>query len=344
MAMMIVRYREADRVRWGRLAGTAPARAGDVVTVEPIVSDATTTGALLAELESQRAVATTAATQIAATQLMSPVSTDARLVCQGLNYASHAAEAQQHVRRSNLIFAKASSSLTGPFSNVVRPAEVELLDYEVEIGLVMRRHICEATDITEENIGDVVAGVVLCNDVSARDVMFGASFLQWFQGKSYRTFCPAGPVLYWLSRSEVAETLEHLQIKLWLNGELRQSASSAQLIFKPAETLASLSQQLDLRRGDMLLTGTPGGVTAPASQKLVEILKVHLMADTIRRDELRVEMVKTRPFMQPGDIVTATLVDTLNNRPLGGQENTIAAAEPAQKARSAADSISRAAS
>ena len=172
--------------------------------------------------------------------------------------------------------------------------------------------------------------------------MFGASFLQWFQGKSYRTFCPAGPVLYWLERSEVRETLEHLQIQLWLNGELRQSASSAQLIFKPAETLASLSTQMDLRCGDMLLTGTPGGVTAPASPKLVEILKTHLMADAVRRDELRVEMAKFRPFMKPGDVVTANLVDTLRHQALGGQENTIASTPPAQVAKRGSAAVAKA--
>jgi 2-keto-4-pentenoate hydratase/2-oxohepta-3-ene-1,7-dioic acid hydratase in catechol pathway len=331
MAMLIVRYQDADRVRWGRLAGNAPARASDVVLVEPIISDAVTTGELLSELESPRSLATTAATQIPASRLLSPITSSAQLICQGLNYATHAAEAQQHTRRSNLIFAKASSSLTGPFAGIVRPPEVELLDYEVELGLVIRQDILTATDITAANIGDVVAGVVLCNDVSARDVMFGASFLQWFQGKSYRTFCPAGPVLYRLDRAEVRETLEHLQIQLWLNGELRQSASSAQLIFKPAETLTTLSAQIDLRRGDLLLTGTPGGVTSPASPELVEILKTHLMADAPRRDKLRVEMAKFRPFMKPGDVVTATLVDTLRNQPIGGQENRIMAPPAAQR-------------
>jgi 2-keto-4-pentenoate hydratase/2-oxohepta-3-ene-1,7-dioic acid hydratase in catechol pathway len=341
MAMLIVRYQEADRARWGRLAGNAPAHASDDLLVEPIVCDASTTRELLSELDSPRGLATTAATRIPASRLLSPVTSGAQLICQGLNYATHAAEAQQHIRRSNLIFAKASSSLTGPFASIVRPPEVELLDYEVEIGLVIRRDILEATDITDANIGDVVAAAVLCNDVSARDVMFGASFLQWFQGKSYRTFCPAGPVLYWLERTEVRETLEHLQIQLSLNGELRQSASSAQLIFKPAETLAALSTQIDLRRGDMLLTGTPGGVTAPASPKLVEILKTHLMADTVRRDELRVEMVKFRPFMKPGDVVTATLVDTLRDQQIGGQENRIA---PPNAAGRDSTTVARAAS
>jgi 2-keto-4-pentenoate hydratase/2-oxohepta-3-ene-1,7-dioic acid hydratase in catechol pathway len=329
MAMLIVRYQEADRVRWGRLAGNAPTHASDVVLVEPIICDAITTEGLLSELESRGCLATTAATKIPASRLLSPVTSGAQLICQGLNYETHAAEAQQHVRRSNLIFSKASSSLTGPFTSIVRPPEVELLDYEVEIGLVMRQDLLAATHVTDANVGDIVAAVVLCNDVSARDVMFGASFLQWFQGKSYRTFCPAGPVLYWLERDEVRETLEHLQIQLWLNGELRQSASSAQLIFKPAETLTSLSTQIDLRRGDMLLTGTPGGVTTPASPKLVEILKTHLMADTLRRDELRVEMAKFRPFMKPGDVVSSTLVDTLRHQSIGGQENRIATPQAA---------------
>jgi len=323
---MIVRYLDANQARWGRLTGEAPTRAGDLIALEPIVTHRETTAGLIEELDSRASVWTTASVHISASQLLSPITNDATLLCQGLNYAAHAAEAQHHVRKSNLIFSKASSSLTGPFSKIVRPPEVELLDYEVEIGVVLRADLRGPTDVTGANLGDVVAGVVLCDDVSARDIMFGATFMQWFQGKSYRTFCPCGPVLYLLDRAEVANTLANLQIKLWLNGELRQSASSAQLIFKPTETLAYITQGIDMKRGDVLLTGTPGGVTSPASPKLVEILKTHLMADTQRRDELRVEMAKLRPFMQPGDIVTATLFSALHDKSLGGQENMIEAA------------------
>jgi 2-keto-4-pentenoate hydratase/2-oxohepta-3-ene-1,7-dioic acid hydratase in catechol pathway len=250
-------------------------------------------------------------------------------VCQGLNYQEHAAEAQQATRRSNLIFAKASSSLSAPFGPIVRPSDVQLLDYEVEIGLVLRTALTAGAQVTDDNIGAYVAGVVLCNDVSARDTMFGASFLQWFHGKSYRTFCPAGPILYWLSPPEVAPTLKDLSVKLWLNGELRQSASSSQLIYKPAETFTHLARYLDLDPGDMLLTGTPGGVTTPASPKLVEILKTHLMADEARREALRTEMTKGRPFMKPGDVVRATLHDDLRRQPLGGQENSVVELEQA---------------
>jgi 2-keto-4-pentenoate hydratase/2-oxohepta-3-ene-1,7-dioic acid hydratase in catechol pathway len=343
MAVMIVRYLEANRARWGRLRGDAPTHAKDLVALEPIVTDQVSTGGLIAQLDSSATLATTAAVNISASQLLSPITTDASLLCQGLNYGAHAAEAQQHVRKSNLIFSKASSSLTGPFSGIIRPADVELLDYEVEIGVVLRTDLREPTEVSDANVGDFVAGVVLCDDVSARDTMFGATFLQWFQGKSYRTFCPAGPVLYLLDRTEVADTLANLEIKLSLNGELRQSASSAQLIFEPAETLAYISQSLDMKRGDVLLTGTPGGVTAPATPELVEILKTHLMADTQRRDELRAEMVKARPFMQPGDILTTTLFDRLHNKSLGGHENTIEAARSGRARTTVAGSARRAA-
>lgn len=325
MAMMIVRYRDEGQVRWGRLIGPAPAAADAALEVAQIDTDATTTADLIEAWECG-AIATAPASTvtIAARDLLSPVTSDASLLCQGLNYADHAAEAQHAARKQNLFFAKASSSITGAYDAIERPAEVELLDYEVEFGIVLRAPIGRDTVVSQAEIGALVAGVVLANDVSARDVMFGAAFFQWFQGKSYRTFCPMGPTLYLLDRSEVADVLANLEIKLWVNGELRQSATSSQLIFGPAETLAQLAGVLDLKRGDVVLTGTPGGVTAPATPKLVEILKTHLLNDTVRRDELRIEMVKARPFLRPGDVVTASLRDLRTGRDLGGLENRVA--------------------
>jgi len=162
--------------------------------------------------------------------------------------------------------------LTGPYSPIVRPTDVELLDYEVEIGLVLRTELTADAHVSNENIGHYVAGVVLCNDVSARDTMFGASFLQWFHGKSFRGFCPCGPVLILLDRDEVVPTLANLRIELSVNGEQRQAADTSQLIFPPGQTLTELSAWLDLKPGDLLLTGTPGGVTATASAGFVDAL------------------------------------------------------------------------
>ena len=233
----------------GQAAGSIPGRRRDsmgrtgresapsteeVASVLPLASDAKTTSDIISSLD-QADVRRGPRVEVSAEQLLSPVTTDAQIFAQGLNYVAHASEAQHANRKSNLIFTKASSALTGPYGDVVRPSEVQLLDYEVEFGLVLRKDLAEGQEVTDKTIGDAVAGVVLCNDVSARDTMFGATFMQWYRGKSYRTFCPTGPALWLLEPGEVRDTLQNLEIKLWVNGELRQSANSQQLIWKPAE-------------------------------------------------------------------------------------------------------------
>jgi 2-keto-4-pentenoate hydratase/2-oxohepta-3-ene-1,7-dioic acid hydratase in catechol pathway len=323
VALLIVRYLDQGVIRWGRLMSQAPSTAAAHIEVGPLRTNATTTASLITAFDAGELGEVEKPVSLKAVALLSPITSDATLVCQGLNYVSHAAEARHHERKQNLFFAKASSSLTGPFSNIERPQDVQLLDYEVEFAVVLRTNLGRGINVHDENLGDYAAGVVLCNDVSARDVMFGASFLQWYQGKSYRTFCPAGPVLYLLEKTETTNVLANLEIKLLVNGEIRQSASSSQLIFKPAETLTQLSRIVDLKVGDLLLTGTPGGVTAPASPKLIEILRTNLMADDVRRDALRVEMAAFRPFLKAGDVVTATLHDRAFHRSLGGLENHV---------------------
>jgi 2-keto-4-pentenoate hydratase/2-oxohepta-3-ene-1,7-dioic acid hydratase in catechol pathway len=321
MGRLLVRYRNTDAIRWGELEGHAPRQPNEIVSVLPLTVHADTTSDIISALD-QTHVRREPKIEVSADQLLSPVTNDAQIFAQGLNYVAHASEAQHANRKSNLIFTKASSAITGPYGDVVRPSEVQLLDYEVEFGLVLRRDIGEGQEVTDATIGDVVAGVVLCNDVSARDTMFGATFFQWYRGKSYRTFCPTGPALWLLERDEVRDTLRNLEIKLWVNGELRQSANSQQLIWKPAESLSYIASSIDMRCGDLLLTGTPGGVTAPATPRMVEILKTHLLADDLRRDELRTEMTTGRPFLQPGDLVTATLADS-RGLSLGGLANRI---------------------
>ncbi len=187
----------------------------------------------------------------------------------------------------------------------------------------MRRHLGAKDRIVDANIGEYVAGIVLVNDVSARDIQFGESLLQWFRGKSYRSFCPAGPVLWLLEPGEVAPALERLELRLHVNGELRQEATSRQLIWKPAETLNYVATILDMHAGDLLLTGTPGGVTSPVTPQMVEIIRTHLLADEARRDGLRVEMSKGRPFLRHGDVVTATLTELESGRCLGGLCNRV---------------------
>ena len=326
MSTLIVRYREGNAVRWGELVGESPRSPDEEVTVKPMPISAETTAVFLSRMDVETG-APGPDVSIRSSHLMSPVTPDASLVCQGLNYASHAQEARHADRKSNLLFAKAGSSITGPYDNIVRPAEAELLDYEVEFALVMRRRLGSGDRISRDNIGEYVAGVILCNDVSARDIQFGESLLQWFRGKSYRTFCPMGSALWLLEPAEVAPALDRLELRLSVNGEQRQEATSRQLIWKPVETLNYVATILDMRAGDLLLTGTPGGVTSPVTPKMVEIIRTHLLADEVRRDELRAEMTKGRPFLRHGDLVTATLTDLESGRCLGGLCNCVVDAE-----------------
>lgn len=327
MSHMIVRFGSDSGPRWGVLTSQAPRLPTDQVMIRLLDIDAATTGEFIGIVDAKPELLSAGpVTTVLASALLSPVTSDATLICQGLNYADHAAEAGHHERKANLIFAKASSSLSGPFDNIIRPADVELLDYEIEVGVVLRSPVKSGTFVTDQNIGNYVAGVTLCNDVSARDTMFGASFLQWFQGKSYRTFCPTGPILYLLEPAEVAVTLDNLEFQLTYNGQIRQSANTRQQVYKPAETLTQLAEIMDLKAGDMVLTGTPGGVIAQGTPKLMESLRVNLLNDVQRRADMRTEMKTLGAFLQPGETVSLTLRDVATARDLGGQHCMIAEA------------------
>src|SRR5262249_24283719 len=139
-------------------------------------------------------------------------------------------------------------------------------------------------------------------------------------------FCPTGPALYLLDEPEVAKTLANLEISLTYKEAVRQSANTSQLIYKPAETLTQVATIMDLRRGDTILTGTPGGVILQGTPKLIEIMRTQLLDDVRRRDEMRAEARQHAVFLRPGDSVSLSLRDLHANRDLGGQHCRVAAA------------------
>ena len=319
MARLLVRVNKEGRYQFGELLTAAPHKPDDMVQVR-LLSDAGTTAEFLGEFDQAVGAAKAGETlSIEARHLSSPVTGDASLICQGLNYSDHAQESGHHTRKANLFFAKASSSLSGPYDDIVRPEGVELLDYEAEIGIILRKEVTAGTKVDASNIGDYVAAVTLCNDVSARDMMFGASFLQWFQGKSYRTFCPTGPVLYWMERDEVSKILENLSFSLDYRQATRQSAKSADQVYKAPETLTQIATFMDLKAGDMILTGTPGGVLSQATPTLAKILATRLFDDVARRLELVAEAKLGDPHLQPEELLALRLHDDANDVDLGGQ-------------------------
>jgi len=254
--------------------------------------------------------------------LLSPVTPDVQIFCQGLNYLSHKEEGGIKTGKGqNLIFAKPPSSICGPGDDIIRPANCKLLDYEVELALVLKQDVPADTEITNGNLLDYVGGFTLANDVSARDLCFGAPMLQWFKGKGYRTFCPTGPILY-LMDSEEVDLLSNLRLTLSLNGEPRQDATTDQLIFKPAETLTELASFTDVMKGDMLLTGTPGGVILNGSPKVGLAIVMNFTNDKKRREKL-IKSQKGVRYLQPGDRLTLSLKTKDGSRHFGSQESTI---------------------
>lgn len=255
-------------------------------------------------------------------RLLAPVTPDIQIFCQGLNYASHREEGGLTATKGeNLIFAKPPSSICGPNDDIVRPIGCELLDYEIELALIVKQRITAGSTITIDNLGDYVGGITLANDVSARDMMFGAPMMQWFKGKGYRTFCPTGPVLYLLDPSEV-ELLGNLHLTLRLNDEVRQDATTDQLIHKPDETMTEIASFADIDPGDMLLTGTPGGVVLNATPRVGLALLMNFTDDRKRRSRL-VKTQRSVRYLEPGDRLELALTSRDGTLDLGRQINRV---------------------
>lgn len=203
---------------------------------------------------------------LAGLELLPPVTAPCQIICQGKNYLDHLLETgvKPQNKDYNLLFTKSDSSLAPAVGTIWRPEGVRLLDYELELGLVIRREISAPAEINDLNLHEYVAGLVMANDISARDVQIPER--QWFRGKSFRGFCPVGPYFYYMAKDDFARLYE-LQLHLSVGGQQRQKASTAQLMHRPPETLSLISRSFDLRAGDLLLTGTPGGVAMRVKPK-----------------------------------------------------------------------------
>jgi 2-keto-4-pentenoate hydratase/2-oxohepta-3-ene-1,7-dioic acid hydratase in catechol pathway len=182
---------------------------------------------------------------------MVPIDRPGKIVCVGLNYRDHAEEQGVELPKAPLFFAKYTTSLIGPGDAIVIPPVVEACDYEAELGVVIGTTV---KGVSVENALEAVAGYVVANDVSARDLQFSDG--QWTRGKSPDTFCPVGPLV---PAAEVADP-QALPIRAIVNGEVLQDSTTANMIFPVAEIISYASQTSTLESGDLILTGTPAGV------------------------------------------------------------------------------------
>jgi 2-keto-4-pentenoate hydratase/2-oxohepta-3-ene-1,7-dioic acid hydratase in catechol pathway len=220
-------------------------------TMARLLSDTSTLEALRRALERDPGAV---AQPIASLQLLAPVR-PAKIIAVGRNYREHAAEESAALPTAPLLFAKFPSSLVGDGATITWSSGLTAeVDYEAELAVVIGRR---ARNVPIDQALDHVLGYSCLNDVSARDLQVSDG--QWTRAKSLDTFCPMGP---WLVTADAVPDPGALRVRCRVNGEPRQDASTAELVHGVAELIAYCSRSFTLEPGDVIATGTPGGVGA----------------------------------------------------------------------------------
>jgi 2-keto-4-pentenoate hydratase/2-oxohepta-3-ene-1,7-dioic acid hydratase in catechol pathway len=183
----------------------------------------------------------------------SPIARPSKILCIGLNYAKHAKETGAAIPTEPILFMKSTTSLTGPFDNIIIPKNSEKTDWEVELGVVIGK---KASYVSEEEAMDYVAGYVLHNDVSERAFQLERGGT-WDKGKGCDSFAPLGP---WLVTKDEIQNPHRLRLWLSLNGKMMQDSNTDDLIFNIPQLISYSSQFMTLLPGDVISTGTPAGV------------------------------------------------------------------------------------
>jgi 2-keto-4-pentenoate hydratase/2-oxohepta-3-ene-1,7-dioic acid hydratase in catechol pathway len=182
-----------------------------------------------------------------------------KIICSGANYRAHVAEANLSLPEFPIYFPKYQNSLSAHNEEITPPAVTSQVDYEVELVVVIGK---QAKNVSQEDALDYVFGYTVGNDFSARDLQFRG--VQWLMGKAIDKFAPVGP--YLVTADEIPNP-QSLDLKLWVNGDLRQNSNTKNMIFPIAEMISDLSNVMTLEAGDVLFTGTPEGVIIGREQK-----------------------------------------------------------------------------
>jgi len=185
-------------------------------------------------------------------RLAPPILRPPKFLAVGLNYADHVAEAGLETPKLPTIFNKQSTCVAGPTDPVHMPRVASALDYEGELGFVVGRR---CRHVPREHAHAVIAGYLVVNDVSVRD--WQLRIPTWTMGKSFDTHGPIGP---WITTADEVGDPHALRVRTWVNGELRQDSSTKNLIFDCFAIVEHLSTAFTLEPGDVVATGTPGGV------------------------------------------------------------------------------------
>jgi acylpyruvate hydrolase len=185
-------------------------------------------------------------------RLLRPVLAPGAVVCVGLNYRTHILEMGRELPTDPTLFSKLPRAMTDPFADIALPRASSKIDYEAELGVVIGTG---GSDIAPEDAWDHVAGLTIVNDVTARD--FQRRTIQWFAGKTFQDSTPWGP---WIVTPDEIGDLTDRTLRLTVNDEERQRATLGDLVFDVPALVADLSRIVTLEPGDLIATGTPGGV------------------------------------------------------------------------------------
>ncbi len=256
--MRVASYRAGEETSWGVVIGDHVSDARQLNSAPHTVRE------LLDSSDQRRwldalADPTARTFALADVQLQAPLEPRHDLIALGLNYKTHVAETtgatkQAAPPKQPILFGKAASSVIGPDEEIrFDPKITQQVDWEVELAVVIGRR---GRDIAAARALDHIFGYTVANDVSARDLQF-LDGSQWYRGKSLDTFCPLGP---WIVTTDELGDARGLRLTLRVNGATKQDASTDDLIFAIPEIIASASSGRTLYPGDVILTGTPGGV------------------------------------------------------------------------------------
>ncbi|WP_445151284.1 fumarylacetoacetate hydrolase family protein [Baekduia sp. Peel2402] len=221
-------------------------------------------------------------------QLRTVVPRPDKVICVGLNYREHVAESLNDEPDYPVLFTKWASTLTGPDDHVVLPSESTMIDYEGELVVVIGKR---ARRVAKDEALQHVAGYAVANDLSMRD--FQRKSHQWLQGKAWDASTPVGPFL--VTPDDVPDP-QQLRLKTIVNGETVQDATTDLMIFDVATLVATISEFATLEPGDLILTGTPGGVgvrrdppllLGPGDVVAVEVDGVGRIENTMTQDTTR---------------------------------------------------------
>jgi len=248
--MRFVRYTHHGPPEWGVEENGTVYRLSALPAGEPTVADLAN-DAYLASVGDAVDDGGLPAVDSSDIDLLAPVPEPGKIVAVGLNYRDHAEEQDEEIPDRPLLFSKAPTTVTNPGSPIVHPDGIEEVDYEVELAVVIGR---TARHVDAADARGHVAGYTVLNDVSARDAQFDDG--QFFRGKSYDTFAPMGPALVAGDAFDPGAA----DVACRVNGETKQDSNTDQFIFGVDELIEYISGAMTLRPGDVITTGTPGGV------------------------------------------------------------------------------------